>query len=420
MDVPRSKTYARNKKIRRVVYLVLGLALVGGISVVLARLQPAAQTVERATVVIDAVKRGDVVIQRRGLGQLVPEDIIFITAMTNGRVEKKLLYNGDKVTPDSVILVLSNPDLQKDMVDAESQYNSAKAAFENRKVEIETQLLAQRAGAAQIKAAFESAKLEAESYEKLYADRVVSEMFYKQRKMAAEELKTRNELEHERLAKNTEAMNTQLAVAQATLEQAKAQYEFRKTQFAALNIKAGIHGVLQEVLVQPGAQVQAGTNLARVSDPKRLKAEVQIVETQARDVLEGQRAEIDTRNGVGFIPGRVLRKDPSVVNGTVMVTVQLLGDLPPDAIPYMSVDGTIEVARMDDVLYVQRPTFGQDDGTIKLFRLDPDERHANAVPVQLGRLSVTVAVIKSGLQVGDKVIVSDTQQLGDTNRIRLN
>ena len=420
MDVPRSKTYARNKKIRRAVYLVLGLALVGGISVVLAKLQPAAQTVERATVVIDVVKRGNVEIQRRGLGTLVPEEIKFIPAMTNGRVEKKLLYNGDKVTPDSVILVLSNPDLQKAMVDAESQYISAKAAFENRKVEIETQLLAQKAAAAQIKAAYESAKLEAESYEKLWADRVVPEMQYKQRKMAAEELKTRNEIQHEQLAKNTEAMNTQIAVARATLEQAKMQFEFVKSQFAALNIKAGINGILQEVLVQPGAQVTAGTSLARVSDPKRLKAEVQIVETQARDVLDGQRAEIDTRNGRGFIPGRVLRKDPSAVNGTVTVTVQLIGELPSDAIPNMSVDGTIEIARMDDVLYVQRPTFGQDDGTIKLFKLDPDERFANAVTVQLGRLSVTVAVIKGGLQVGDKVIVSDTQQLGDTNRIRLN
>jgi len=420
MDVPRSKAYARNKKIRRVVYIVLGLAMVGGITVVLARLQPAVQSVDRNTVVIDTVKRGNVAIQRRGLGTLVPEEIIFVTAMTNGRVAKKLLYNGDKVTPDSVILVLNNPDLQKDMVDSESQYNSAKAAFENRKVEIETQLLAQRANAAQIKSAYESAKLEAESYEKLWSDRVVAELQYKQRKMAADELKTRNELAHEQLAKNTEAMKTQLAVAQATLEQAKAQFEFRKTQFAALNIKAGIHGVLQEVLVQPGAQVQAGTSLARVSDPKRLRAEVQIVETQARDIQEGQRAEIDTRNGVSFIPGRVVRKDPSVINGTVRVTVQLLGVLPPDAVPDMSVDGMIEVARMDDVLYVQRPTFGQDDGTIKLFKLEPDERYANAVTVQLGRLSVTVAVIKSGLNVGDKVIVSDTQQLGDTNRIKLN
>jgi HlyD family secretion protein len=418
MDVPRGKAYARNKKIRRVVYIVVALAAVGGISVVLARLQPAAPTVERATVVIDTVKRGPVVIERRGLGTLVPEEIKFIAAMTMGRVEKRFLYPGDKITPDSVILELSNPDLQREMLNAESQYNSQRAAFENRRVEIETQLLTQKSNVAQIKSSYELAKLEAASYEKLWKERVVPELHYLQRKMAADTLATRLQIEEERLNKDTEAMNTQLAVAQALLDQSKTLYEFRKLEVANLKVKSPIHGVLKLVLVEPGAQVQPGTNLAQVVDPRRLKAEVQIIETQAIDIQRGQRAEINTRNNI--IKGIVDRKDPSVVNGTIRVTVQLIGDLPPDAVPDMSVDGTIEIARMDDVLYMQRPTHGQDDGTIRLFRLDPDEGHANAVTVQLGRLSVTTAVIKGGLQVGDKVIVSDTQQLGDTNRIRLN
>jgi HlyD family secretion protein len=421
MDVPRGKAYARNKKIRRAVYIVLALASLGAISVVLARLQPAPQTVERATVVIDTVKRGPVTIQRRGMGILVPDEIKMVAAMASGRVEKRNLWPGNKVTPDTVILELSNPDLQKDMVDAESRYNSQLAAFENRKVELETSLLTQKSNVAQTRAAFESAKIEAASYEKLWKDRLVAELLYLQKKMGAEVLATRLEVEQEQLAKNTEAMKTQLVVAQATLNEAKMLYEYRKQQNAYLKVKAGINGVLKFFMpgVEEGAQVQLGATLAQVADPKRLRAEVQIVETQAKDILEyGQRAEIDTRNNI--IPGRVIRKDPSAVNGTIKITVQLLGELPKDAIPDMAVDGMIEIERMDDVLHVQRPTFGQDDGTIKLFKLDPDERYATAVTVQLGRLSVTTAVIKGGLNVGDKVIVSDTQQLGDTNRIKLN
>jgi HlyD family secretion protein len=298
-------------------------------------------------------------------------------------------------------------------------YKSAEAAYNNRKVELEAQLLNQKAQAATVESDYQQAKLQAEANEQLAKDRLVSDIVLKQSRTRAAELSTRNELEKQRIAMNTEAVKTQLAVAQSTLDQSRALLELRRRQAADLRVKAGIRGVLQDVPVEVGQQVQPGTNLARVSDPTRLKAEVRIAETQVKDIQPGQPAEIDTRNGV--IPGRVARINPSVVDGTRTVEVQLIGELPKGAVPGLNVDGTIEVSRLDSVLYVQRPAFGQEDSTVKLFKIEADNQHAEAVTVELGRGAVTTIVIRSGLKVGDKVIVSDTSQIGDNaNRIRLN
>ncbi|MBL8171059.1 MAG: efflux RND transporter periplasmic adaptor subunit [Acidobacteria bacterium] len=418
MDKPRDKAIARNRKIRRVIYLVLALGVVGAISFKLSQLQPAAQTVERSTVIIDTVRQGEMLRNVRGLGTLVPEEIVWIPATTSGRVEKRMVQPGTSVTPDTVIFELSNPELQQQLLDAESQLRSSEAEYNNRKVELESQLLNQRAQAATVESDYQQAKLDSDANEQLAREGLVSELVIKQKRTRANELATRNQLEKQRIAMTADAMKTQLAVSQASLEQKRTLYELRKKQIADLRVKAGMNGVLQELSVQIGQQVQPGTNLARVSDPKRLKAEVKIPETQTKDIQIGQPAQIDTRNGI--IPGRVMRIDPAVQNGTRTIDVQLLGELPKGAVPDSTVDGTIELERLTNILYVQRPTFGQENSTIKLFKLEADDQHAEAVPVQLGRHSVTHIEIRSGLKVGDKVIVSDTSQYGDNvTRIRL-
>jgi len=419
MDKTRDPSVKRNKKIRRIIYIFLFIAGIAGVSVGLSRLKPAAPTVDSATVVSDTVKQGEMVRNVRGLGTLVPEEIVWIPALTSGRVEKRLVQPGTTVTPDTVIFELSNQELQQQLMDVEAQLKSAEAAYVNRKSELESQLLTQKAQAATVESNFQQAKLEAEANEILAKEGLVSDLVLKRLRSSAAELATRNELEKQRIVMATEAMKTQLAVSQSALDQSRILYELRRKQIADLRIRAGMHGVLQELSVQIGQQVAPGTNLARVSDPSRLKAEVRIAETQAKDIQVGQTAQIDTRNGI--IPGRVRRVDPAVQNGTRLVEVQLLGELPKGAVPDLNVDGVIELERLLNILYVQRPTFGQDGSTIKLFKYEPDGKHAESVTVQLGRSSVTTIEIKGGLRVGDKVIVSDTSQIGDNvNRIRLN
>lgn len=418
MDVPRSKSVVRNKKIRQAIYVIIGLAIVGAVSVTLARLKPAAPAVTASTVWIDTVKRGEMVRQVRGLGTLVPEEIVWIPATTSGRVERRLVQPGTMVTPSTVIFELSNQELQQQLLDAQAQLKSAEAAYNNRKVELETQLLNQRAQAATVEADYQQARLTAEANEQLSKDGLVSELILKQSRTRATELKTRNELEKQRLAMNAEAIKTQLAVSQAELDQRRLLYDLRRKQVSDLTVRAGINGVLQQLAVEVGQQVTPGTNLARVSDPKRLKAAVRIPETQARDILPGQRANIDMR--IGVISGSVSRIDPAVQNGTVTVDIALEGELPKGARPDLNVDGTIELERLENVLYVQRPSFGQEKSTVRLFRLEPDGKHAEAVTVELGRSSVTTIEIVKGLRVGDKVIVSDLSQVADSaSRIRL-
>ena len=419
MDKPRDASVKRNKKIRRVLYVILALGAIGGISVVLYRLKPAAPTVERATMIIDTVKQGEFRVTRRGLGQLVPEEISVVPAQISGRVIKRNMLAGTNVTPDTVIIELTSPEVQQQLMAAELEFKSAESAYENRKVDLEANLLTQKSQAASIESQYQQAKLQFESYEPLAKEGLYSPLLLKQYGTSAKELAARSELEKQRVVMSTENMKTQLAVAQSALDQARALLDLRKQQAANLRVKAGIKGILQELLVEVGEQVTVGKPLARVSDPTRLKAEVRIAETQAKDIQQGQKAEIDLRTIV--IPGRVTRIDPSVVDGTRKVEVQLLGDLPKDAVPSMNVDGTIELFRLPNVLKVQRPAFGQENSTVKLFRMEPDDQHAVAVTVQLGRTSVTEIEIRDGLKVGDKVIVSDTSQIGDNaDRIRLN
>ncbi len=419
MDKPREKSVARNKKIRRAIYVALTLVAIGGISVFLAKLKPAAPTVERNTVIIDTVKQGEMVRNVRGLGTLVPEEIVWIPATTSGRVEKRLAQPGTSITPETILFELSNPEIEQQLKDAELQFKSAEAAYKNRKVELDSQLLTQKAQAASIESDYMQAKLQFESYEPLADEGLYSKLELKRLRTRADELASRTELEKQRIEMTVNNIKTQLEVAQSTLDQSRALLDLRRQQVGNLRVKAGIRGVLQELAVEVGQQVTTGANLARVSDPTRLKAEVRIAETQTKDIRELQVAEIDTRNGI--IPGVVARINPSVVDGTRTVEVRLLGDLPPGAVPSLNVDGTIELERLPNVLKMQRPTFGQENSTVKLFRLEPDNQHAVAVTVQLGRQSVTEIEIRGGLRVGDKVIVSDTSQIGDNaDRIRLN
>jgi HlyD family secretion protein len=419
MDKPRDASVKRNKKIRLGLYIVLALGAIAAVSVVLARLKPAAPTVERATMIIDTVKEGEFVVTRHGLGMLVPELISVVPAETSGKVIKRLALSGDKVTPDTVILELSSPETQQQLMDAELAFKSAEAAYNNRKVELESTLLNQKAQAGTVESDYQQAKLLAEANEKLYKDRLIAELVLKQSQGRATELGARTETEKKRIAMATDNMMTQLAVAQSTLDQARELYALRKKQADNLRVKAPFRGILQELLVEVGQQVTIGTPLARVSDPSRLKAEIRITETQARDIQSGQVAEIDTRNGI--IPGRVARKDASVVDGTIKVEVTLIGELPKGAVPSLNVDGTIELFRLAKVIKMQRPAFGQENSTIRLFKMEPDDQYATAVTVQLGQTSVTEVEIRGGLKAGDRVIVSDTSQLGDNaDRIRLN
>ncbi len=419
MDKPRDASVKRNKKIRRVLYVILTVGAIGAVSIFLARLRPAAQTVERATMIIDTVKQGELVVTRRGLGTLVPEDINVVPATTSGRVLKRLVLAGESVTPDTVIIELTSPEAQQQLKDAELAFTAAEAALKTRKVDLESQLLTQKSQAASIESQYQQAKLQFESYEPLAKQGLYSPLLLKQYNTSAKELAARSELEKQRTAMIADNMRTQMAVAQSALDQARELLNLRREQASNLRVKAGLRGIMQELLVEVGVQVQAGTPLARVSDPTRLRADVRIAETQARDIQPGQKAEIDLRSII--IPGRVRSIDPSVVDGTRRVEIQLIGDLPKDAVPSLNVDGTIELFRLPNVLKMQRPAFGQENSKVKLFRMEPDDIHAVAVTVELGQTSVTEVEIRGGLRAGDKVIVSDTSQLGDTaDRIRLN
>lgn len=417
MDIPRQGV-ARKKKLRRYLYIFLIVLAVPLITIGLSKLKPAPPSVDRGTVVIDAVKRGPLNRNVNGLGTLVPEDIRWIAAVTSGRVEKRLAQQGAKVTPDTVLLELSNPELDQSLVEAESQLNSAQAEYQNKKVELEAQLLNQQAAAATVEADYTQARLTLEANEQLVKEGLVSDLILKQSRGKFGELSTRRELEKKRLAINTEAVKTQLAVSQAKLDQLKALAALRRQQRDQLRVKAGMHGVLQQMVVEVGQQVAPGANLCRVADMTKLKAQIRIAETQLKDMAIGQVATIDTRNGV--VPGHVIRIDPAAENGTVTVDVSLEGELPPGTRADMGVDGRIELERLVDVLYVQRPAFGQEKSTITLFKLEPDEKTAVRTRVTLGRHSVTHIEIVEGLKVGDKVILSDTSQWDNDDRIRLN
>jgi HlyD family secretion protein len=416
VDIARSSDVIKKKKIRRALYGVGFLVIIVLITVGVSKLKPAAPSVDRATVWIDTVKRGPMLRQVRGSGTLVPEEIRWIPATTQGRVERILLRPGATVHPDTVILELTNPELQQSVKEAELAYQAARAAYVNRKQELESALLNQQGDVAGIQAAYNNAALNLEAQEKLYKDQLVSEIQLKQSRSAAEELKNRLTIGQKRLEMQTAGIKSQIAPQEADVDQRRAAYELRVHQLDDLKVKAGMAGVLQEVPVERGAQVAPGANLARVADPSNLKAELRIAETQTKDIRIGQYAEVDTRNGV--VKGHVARIDPKSTGGTVGVDVILEGELPSGSRPDLSVDGTIQLERLDNVIYVGRPAFGQENSTVQLFKLTKDGE-ASRTPVKLGRSSVNQIEIIEGLQPGDQVILSDMSAQDSFDRIRI-
>ncbi|HXQ81682.1 MAG TPA: HlyD family efflux transporter periplasmic adaptor subunit [Opitutaceae bacterium] len=417
MDIQRPSQ--AKAKLRKRIYTVSAVAAaLVGITVVLARLKPAVPTVDRSLVWVEPVKRGPMVRQVHGPGTLVPVDIRWIAARTQGRVERIVLLPGATVEPDSVILVLSNPDVTQAAVDTESQLKAGEAELSNLRVTVQRDVLQSESEAATAKAQYEQARLQAQVNDELLKDGLVSELVWRLSKVNAEQAQTLNSIAQKRFSFAQDSVVPQLAVKQAEVDRLRDQARLKMAEADALNVRAGMRGILQVVPVEVGAQVQPGANLARVADPSRLKAEVQIAETQAKDVLIGQSAEIDTRNGV--VSGKVSRIDPSVQNGTVKVDVAFSVALPLGARPDLSVDGVIELEHLNDVIYVGRPAFGQEHSTANIFRLDADGVYANRVQVQLGRSSVNTIEIVKGLEPGDRVILSDMSQWDAHDRIRLN
>ncbi|MBI4852166.1 MAG: efflux RND transporter periplasmic adaptor subunit [Acidobacteria bacterium] len=417
MDIAR-KNVVRNRKIRNFIYSLVAIALVVSITVGLSRLKPAAPTVDRASIWVDKVKRGSMLRQVRGLGTLVPEDILFIPANTQGRVEKILVRPGAEVTKETLLIILNNPELEQAVQDVDLQVKGAKADYANLRVKLESQKLDQRAIAASVQADFNQAKLQAEANEELYKKGLLSELQYKLAKNKAEELSTRCDIEEKRIAISSESIEAQLSAQQAKIDQLQALYQLKRNQLDSLNVRAGSEGVLQQLSVEVGQQVNPGTNLARVANPNRLKAELKIAETQAKDILVGQNASIDTRNGI--ITGKVSRIDPAVSQGTVTVDVVLTSELPKGARPDLSVDGTIELENLIDILYVGRPVHGQANSTIGIFKLDSSGKEAYRITVKLGRSSVNTIEVLEGLSVDDQVILSDMTSWDIYSRIRLN
>lgn len=416
VDIARPESVVRKKKIRRAMYGTAGLVVVILITVGVSRLKPAAPTVERTTVWIDVVKRGDMSRQVRGSGTLVPEDIQWIPATTQGRVDRILLRPGAHVTPDSVILILTNPDLEQSVKDAQLLYSSAQAAYENRKTELESALLNRQADVAGIEASYKDADMQLEANKVLAQEKLISAIQLKQYESRAAELKNRLSIAQQTLAMQKNGLKSQLAPQESEVEQRRAALQLRIRQLDDLRVKAGMSGVLQVVPVEVGAQVGPGTNLARVADPTNLKAELRIAETQTKDIRIGQTAEVDTRNGV--VKGRVARIDPAAEGGTVGVDIVLEGDLPQGARPDLSVDGTILLEQLTNVIYVGRPAFGQENSTVTLFKVNADGE-AVQTKVELGRSSVNQIEIKSGLQPGDQVVLSDMSAQDAFERIRI-
>jgi HlyD family secretion protein len=421
MDIPRPNQ-ARRRRRRRILYVSLTLVAVALVTVGLARLKPAAPSVDGNSVYPGTVKRGEMLREVRGNGALVPEEIRWIPAMNAGRIEVIHVLPGAAVTADTVILELSNPELAQAAFDAEWAVKAAEAQYAKLKVQLDSDALAAEANVAALKAECSVAKLDAEADAKLAQENLVDRLTAARSKTRAEQLTVRCELEDKRLLTLVESRVAQLAAQEAELARLRAVYQLKKEQMASLKVRAGLDGVLQKLgdtfQLQVGQQIAAGANLARVSDPKRLKAEVKIPDTQARDVELNQIVSIDTRNG--FIPGRVVRIDPAAQNGTVTVDVALEGPLPRGARPDLTVDGTIQLEKLDDVVYVGRPVHGEADSTVSLFKIIEGGKSAVRVPVKLGRTSVNFVEVNEGLQPGDQVILSDMSQWDGYDRLRLN
>lgn len=418
MDIARPE-FKRIKRRRQIIGLAIGIVCIGAVSVAVSRLKPAAPEVERSTVWTDTVKRGAMLRQVRGLGTLIPsqEFIRQIPAETEATVVRIRMLPGSQVKADTVLLEMSNPQVEQAAVDAKLQLKAAEAEYQSLRVTLQSNLMTQKAGAATVNADYSQAQLQADTDKALYDLGVISGLAYKNSKSRSDELTTRNDIEGERLDINQKAIESQLAEQQAKVDQIRALAELKEKQLDALKVRAGIEGVLVDLPLQVGQHVLPGAMLAKVVQPDHLIAELKVAETQARDVQIGQLAQVDTHNGT--VSGTVMRVDPAVQNGTVTVDVKLTGELPKGARPDLSVDGTIDLEQLNNVLNVGRPAFGQENSTISLFKLDPDGKGAVRVPVKVGRASVNSIQILEGLREGDTVILSDMSRNDNTDRIRL-
>jgi RND family efflux transporter MFP subunit len=418
MDISRPDLKLRRRR-RSAAIAVVALLVIAAVLFFVIRLKPAVPAVERSAIWTDVVKRGPLVRQVRGPGSLIPREdrIRLIPAETEATVIRIRVLPGAKVTADTVLMDLVDPELQQQLLDAQLQLKGALADYQNTQARLQSDLMTQKAGAATVGADQRQASLQAQTDKSLYDLGVISGLSYSASKGKSDELKLRNDLESQRLTLNQAAIATQLAVQQTKVDQAKAILALKQKQQDALSVRAGIDGVLVELPHQVGEHVDPGITLAKVVQPDQLKASLKIAETQARDIQIGQPAEIDTHNGV--IPGKVTRIDPAVLNGTVTVDVELEGALPQGARPDLSVDGTIDLDRMADVLYVGRPALGNENSTISLFRLSPDGTSAVRVPVKVGRASVNSIQVLEGLQPGDNVILSDMSRWDSNDRLRI-
>ncbi len=423
MDIQR-KDASKKRLIRRIVIGVVVVAAVVGTSLGVSRLKPAAPGVDLSVVWRDSVKRGPMTREVRGLGTLVPEETMLVPATTEGRVQRILIRPGTPVKAESVVMILTSPELETDLLNAEYALKAAEADYSNLKVTLQKLQLDMKSTVAQVGADFNTSKLQADRDAALAKEGLFSEVDAKISAVKSLELGNRLDIEKERITISASAEEAQLASQKVKVDQLRGQFNLKKSQVEQLKVKAGFDGVLQQLPtpVEVGQKVAAGTPLGKIAQPSKLKAELKIAETQVKDVTIGQHAVIDTRNGL--IEGRVSRIDPSILNGTVTVDVALLPtkDGPPAGVlrPDLSVDGTIELERLNDVVFVGRPVFGQQDSTVQLFKLEADGKYANKVKVVLGRSSVNTIEIKDGLKVGDQVILSDMSAYDSYDRIKLN
>ncbi len=418
MDVQRDPAILRRKKTRQIILAGVGVLVIAAVSVLVARLKPAAPLVPAGVPWIGTVKRGEMIRNVRGSGTLVPEDIRWITLTTAGRVENLVLRAGAAVTPTSVILVLSNPDLKQSAANAELAWKSAIAQFENQKVSVQQQVLTQQNAVKDAEAQVALAQATLDANQQLAKEGIVSELDIKKYQVALDTNQNKLTLAQQQLQNTRDTQTSQLAPQEAAMNQAKAAYDAYERQLEDLRVKAGMTGVLQVVPVERGAQVASGTNLARVADPRVLKAVLRIPETQTKDLALGQPADIDTRNGTP-LKGHVTRIDPASEGGTVGVDVALDDPLHPGDRPDLSVDGTIELQRLTNVVYMERPTFGQENAPATIFKLTPDGSEAVRTKITLGRAAVTTIEVRSGLAPGDQVILSDMSQYDAYDRVRL-
>ena len=416
MDVARPDLVAKKRKHRIIIILAVALGVVFT-TYALSRLKPAVASVDRSTLWIDTVKRGAMLRQVRGLGTLVPEEIRWIPANTEGRIEKILVRPGTQVEPNTEILEINSQELEQAAHDAELQAKAAEAELATLRANLQRELLDQESTTAKVRSEYEQAKMERQTNDQLAKNGLIAELAYKTSKVKEAELANRDDIEQKRLNFSRDSIEPQLASKQAAVDQAQQLAKLKSDQVDALHVRAGMSGVLQQLAVEIGQRVKIADNLAWVADPTKLKAQIKIAETQAKDVQMNQQAVIDTRNGV--VKGHVTRVDPAVEQGTVTVDVAFDEALPSGARPDLSVDGTIELERLNDVVYVGRPAFGQENNTIGIFKLASGTSEAVRTPVKVGKSSVNTIEILSGLQPGDQVILSDTSAWDSNERIRL-